>query len=44
VVLFGNDMVNFVNGVEELLRHLAVFATRIGALPNFVAKKSVHFY
>ncbi len=41
-MLLGDDVVDFVNNIPKLLWHLAVLASRSGALPNQITKLAVH--
>jgi hypothetical protein len=41
-MLFGDDVIDFVNGIGKRLRHQAIFALRFGALPDPFAKDSIH--
>ncbi len=41
-MLFGDDVVDFVDGIRQRLGHLTIFAAGRGSLPNLLAYISVH--
>ena len=41
-VLFGDDVIDFVDGVRQRLRHLAILAARRRSMPHPFSQESVH--